>query len=172
MFGFLKRRKTSSYAEYLKMMIDIAQIRIELPNRNSCPIVPEIFLKAQGNIGVIFRSETMSRIPVNEFETGAFNAMRYSFALGVVMADVWHSDFGNFGSLRFSVIPSEIAKALGALGITRDEFESLAKLFMDGFVKKTLKSGKNVDIRVELNNLLLAAHMAGAGVYLNRNGFK
>ena len=169
MFGFNKKKKYSD--NYLEAILKCADRRGYLPFSEGFPQVPEIEARHILNTSTIFRSNYMQNIPVSDFATGAYNAMRFSFAYGVIMATVWHLDFGSFDTLDFDVDLREIETAMKALEFDKEEYEDFVKDLMDEFFE-IISSKENPDPRLDLNLALSAVQTVGSAMFLKKAGFK
>ena len=169
MFGFNKKKNHS--VNYLEAMLKCADRRGYLPFSEGFPHVPEIDARHTQNMSTIFRSNYMQNIPVSDFATGAYNAMRFSFAYGVIMAAVWHLDFGSFDALGFDVDLREIETAMKALEFDKEEYEEFVKNMMDDFFE-IISNKENPDPRLDLNQALSAVQTVGSAIFLKRAGFK
>lgn len=135
------------------------------------PHVPEIDIRMPQNNSTILNSAMLGGIPVSEFTSGAYNALRYCFACGIIMADVWHRDFSNFSQLSFYVNAEELGLAMDLMDIDSDEYEAMVTDCMDGFVE-IINDMNSPDLRRELNLTMIAGQTTGAAIYLRSRGFK
>ena len=171
MFNFLKKKKKKdSFEEYLTIMFDAAKKYGYNLTEDGYPYVPEIQIKYPENITMLLNSDYMKNIPTKEFTAGAYNAMRFCFAFGVILADVWHTNFSKLNTIYFSVEIEEIISAMDIVDLDRDQYEALIKECMDGFVK-IINTLDEYDLRQEFNYLLIATQVFGSALYLKKNGF-
>jgi len=169
MFGFNKKKKQS--VNYLEAMLKCADRKGYLPFSEGFPQIPEIEIRHIQNTSTIFRSNYMQNIPIDDFATGAYNAMRFGFAYGVIMASVWHLDFNSFDALSFDVDLREIETAMNILDFDKVEYEEFVKDMVDEFFD-IISSKKNPDPRIDLNLGLSSVQTVGTAIFLKKNGFK
>jgi hypothetical protein len=169
MFNIFGKKKSPK--PYTEIMLGVAVEQGILNRVEGFPLVPEISIREAENTAIILNSDYMKQIPIDDFDEGVSSAMQFSFAFGVVMAALWHSNFQSFKQYTFDTKPHEVEQAMLILEISPLQYATLIVAFFNAFSKEE-KQRKSPDIRTETFLAVSTLQTVGAAVYLRKIGFR
>jgi hypothetical protein len=167
---FRKKKKVDN--EYLEMMLKVADKHGYIRFVDGYPYIPEIQIRNPENVQTVLASGYIQNIPATDTGFRVYNSMRFCFAFGIIMADVWHREFSKLNQLYFSVDIEEIAVAMDLIDVDKDGYESFVQDCMDGFVELLTQIDGDSDFQEQYNYALIAAQVVGGAIYLKKQGFK
>ncbi|MCM0647353.1 hypothetical protein NBE98_03055 [Clostridium swellfunianum] len=165
---FKKKKQNLSLTQ--KMVNSMVSLGI-IDTFEGLPYSPEIVASYKDNVSAIFHSDYMKKIPVSEYTTGVYNAMRFAFAFGVISASEWNNSLTSFENLSFKVDISEILLAMKLLDIDKNEYESIIGKLMEVYIEY-LNQINNPDIPSETNYVLINTQTIGTAAMMKKLGYK
>lgn len=153
----------------LDKMLLLVQSRGLLPPREGLVFVPELEARAVTFQHRLVRSAYMRFIPIDDFESFVLNGVRFCFAHGVLLAEVWYSERMPLDDLVIDVNEREIEHAMGLLTWSEPFFETLMHDVATLFLER-LNWLRQFSLDEEVRAVLSAAQALGTGFLLRRVG--
>ena len=156
-------------ADVKNSMLLLAESRELLRVRNGVVEVPTIEFRHLETQRAIFCSHYMREIPSDDFDSFVLNAIRFSFAFGVIMAEKWYCDANRHHGVEFLIDDVTTNLACEILDWHAQDYELLMSQWTDYFIQRIeLNEFKEKDLSRELRGVLSMAQTIGTALCLKQ----